>query len=185
MCCCCDGRIIIGNARLCWAGSLGGHSVNASYFPADCSPDWLLMTFWGHRHVKLLIYWQKKSFPVKMALSTPFFLQPPLVSSNLHICLCFCIGLLNCDDMLWSSAKFTTSEPGSCFAVKASVCVYVRVHFTHVTDMGQPWLLLRHTPTGRLFSKRIFSELQITITALVMWNHLAVGTSFSLPASPT
>lgn len=78
--------------------------------------------------------------------------------------------------MLWSSAKFATSEQGSCFTVKVSVCIYVRVHFTHVTDVGQPWLLLRHTPTGRLFSKRIFSKLQITITALVMWNHLAVGT---------
>lgn len=83
--------------------------------------------------------------------------------------------------MLWSSAKFATSEPGSCFTVKVSVCVYVRVHFTHVTDMGQPWLLLWHTPTGRLFSKRIFSELQVTITDRVMWNHLDVGTSFFLP----
>lgn len=83
--------------------------------------------------------------------------------------------------MLWSSAKFATSEPGSCFTVKVSVCVYVRVHFTHVTDMGQPWLLLWHTPTGQLFSKRIFSELQVTITDRVMWNHLDVGTSFFLP----
>lgn len=64
----------------------------------------------------------------------------------------------------------------------ANVCVHVRVYFTHVTDMGQSWLLLRHTPTGRLFSKRIFSKLQITITELVMWNRWNL---FFLPASPS
>lgn len=78
--------------------------------------------------------------------------------------------------MLWSSAEFATWEPGSCFQVKARVCVHVRVRFPHVTDMGQPLTAVETHPYRRVFSKRIFSKLQITFAALVMWNHLAVGT---------
>lgn len=78
--------------------------------------------------------------------------------------------------MLWSSAEFATREPASCFQVKARVCVHVSVCFPHVTDMGQPLTAVETHPYRRVFSKRIFSTLQITFAALVMWNHLAVGT---------
>lgn len=112
--------------------------------------------------------------------SAPFFLLPPRVSSSLHICLGFCVGLLNCADMLWSSAEFATWEPGSCFSVQVRVCVHVRVRFTHVTDMGQPLTAVETHPYRRVFSKRIFSKLQITFAALVMWNHLASPASATL-----
>lgn len=88
MSCCCDGRNRKGNVHLCWAGSLGRQSVNASHFPADCSPDWLLMTFWGHRHDKLLIYLKKKKYPSQWKWPSPL-----RFSSNHRLCHRVCTSV--------------------------------------------------------------------------------------------
>ncbi len=147
--CCCKGRIIIGNARLCWARSLWGHCVNAPHLPADRSPDWLLMTFLGHRHAKLFIY--SKKFPMQIALSTSYFSSPPAcvsayLSPFLRLPLKRPWYVCGHQQSLWYKNR------AAVFVVCAWVCMCacVSVRFMHVTDMGHPWLLLRkwHTPTG-------------------------------------
>lgn len=63
-----------------------------------------------------------------------------------------------------------------------SKCVHIRQGVFYTCDRcGTALTAVETHPYRRLFSKRIFSKLQITITALVMWNHLAVGIYFFSP----
>lgn len=111
---------------LCWARSLRGHCVNAPHLPADCSPDWLLMTFLGHRHVKLFIYSKKKKIPNANRPLSTLHLSPPHSSACRHICLSFCVGLLK---QRWCAAVISKTlwynSGAAVFVVYACVCVCV------------------------------------------------------------
>lgn len=149
---------------LCWARSLRGHCVNAPHLPADCSPDWLLMTFLGHRHVKLFIYSKKKKSPMQIALS-PLYISLPPTQVRVGISVSVSASASwNSDDVLRSSAKLSDITAGQLFLLftHVCVCVWVRVlcvsvRRMHVTDMGHPWEKW-HNPYRRSRSKRIFSR---------------------------
>ena len=146
MCCCWEGVFIIGNVPLCCARGLRGHCVNAAHLPADRSPDWLLMTFLGQRHVKLFIYSKIKS-PMQIALSTLDPPRPDCVSANKSVLVSvslsrtrkICCGH---QQSLWDKNRTAV------FFVYVCVCLCTR--FLHVTDMGHPWLPWRkwHTAAG-------------------------------------
>lgn len=153
---CWEARTIIGNARLYWAVSLRGHCVNVPHLPADLSPDWLLMTFLGHRHAKLFIYSKKKMPNANSLLDSMFPVPVPwvrvgitvLVSVSISWTVMMCYGHQH---SLWYR-----NRPAVFLFVYVYMCVYVSVDIMHVTDMGHPWLLLRtwHVPTGYLVQKK-------------------------------
>lgn len=146
---CYEDRIILGNARLCWAHSLRGHCVNAPHLPADLGSDWLLMTFLGHRHVKLFIYSKKSPMQIDPLSTLDFSSSWLCVSISVLVSVCFSwTGMMCCSHQqsLWYNNRAAVF-----LFVYACVCLYVSVC---ILCMWQIWdildLLLRkwHTPEG-------------------------------------
>lgn len=113
-----------------------------------------------------------------------FPLTAACVTQSAHLSQFLCRPLKLCWYVVVIS-KVCDGSAGQLFR-SWSKCVRIRQGVFYTCDRcGTALTAVETHPYRRLFSKRIFSKLQITITALVMWNHLAVGIYFSLPASPT
>lgn len=122
--CCWEGRIIIGNIHLCRACGLGGHCVNALHLPADCSLDWLLMTFLGQRHVKLFIYSKKK---IPNANSPLHQISPLPLTVCRHFCLSVCLCLSDRDDHDVVISKVCDIRSGQLFFCLFVLLIYACV----------------------------------------------------------
>lgn len=168
LCCCWEDKNIIANVSLDWASSLRGHCVNAPHLPADLSPDWLLMTFLGHRHVKLFIYARKGKKKRIPGANSPFHPEnvlphdcvPTFPFWFLFLCperwWCVCSP----QQSLWymyTAVFYLFLCVFVCMYV--SVCIFCTWQIWNILDLLRKW----HTPYRLRSWKRFFSKLQSTI----------------------